>query len=420
VVDEAHCISEWGHSFRPDYLKLGSVIESLGRPRVLALTATASPPVRREILARLSMQGVDGQTAREVVQGFDRPNQHLAVRRFESPETKREALREAIDELPHPGIIYVSTRRHAEEIAQELNEHGVNAVYYHAGRPKRERDAVQRCFMEDEAPVIVATNAFGMGVDKPNVRWVLHYDTADSLDSYYQEIGRAGRDGEPAQAVLFYCPADFNLHRFFASGGQLEAGELARVLYVVAEHGPITADELEESSELSSQKINRTLQRLQEAGALEMQEAGAVVAVEADRLQAVQDALEAQERRQQWERSRLEMMRSYAEDGTCRRAWILNYFGEPFQPPCGACDICERESQQTPASQDTRNEIIEFEAVGQEVLFTPGTRVRHARWGEGQVLRCEAEKIVVLFDETGYKTLAVQLVKEHQLLQPAA
>jgi ATP-dependent DNA helicase RecQ len=218
VVDEAHCISEWGHDFRPDYLRIGDVAKRLGSPTVLALTATAAPPVRDEIVERLNMREPE-----LIVRGFDRPNIRLEVDRHHDERAKRRALLDRVEELGGPGIVYVATRRTAEELADELSERGLRTLAYHAGLSGGRRDEAQEAFMEDELDVIVATTAFGMGVDKPNVRFVLHNEPSESLDSYYQEVGRAGRDGEPAEAVLFYRTEDLGLRKFFAGGGDDEA-----------------------------------------------------------------------------------------------------------------------------------------------------------------------------------------------------
>src|SRR4051812_13842691 len=179
VVDEAHLISEWGHDFRPDYLKLGAVVEAVGRPPVLALTATAAPPVRQEIVERLGMRSPE-----VIVRGFDRPEIWLGVEHFHAERAKREALLERVAGEAKPGIVYAATRRLAEELAGELDAGGVSATVYHGGLSRRARTEAQEAFMADEVEVVVATTAFGMGVDKPNVRFVFHSEPADSVDSY--------------------------------------------------------------------------------------------------------------------------------------------------------------------------------------------------------------------------------------------
>ena len=326
VVDEAHCISEWGHDFRPDYLRIGELVDRLGSPTVLALTATASPPVRDEILERLHMRD-----AELIVRGFDRPNIRLEVERHHDDRGKRRALVDRAEALGGPGIVYVATRRLAEETAEELGERGVRALAYHAGLSGSRRDEAQEAFMEDRVEVIVATTAFGMGVDKPNVRFVLHSEVSDSVDSYYQEIGRAGRDGEPADAVLFYRTEDLGLRRFFAAGSD-------------------------------------------------------------------------DEERRAFDRSRVEMVRAYAEHDHCRRAFILSYFGEEAPPECGNCDNCEAGTGRAEAGEQP---------------FDVGGAVAHAEWGEGVVQRYDGDQVVILFDSVGYKTLSVELVTEGDLLEPA-
>jgi ATP-dependent DNA helicase RecQ len=325
VVDEAHCISEWGHDFRPDYLRIGDVAKRLGSPTVLALTATAAPPVRDEILERLNMRDPE-----LIVRGFDRPNIRLEVDRHHDERAKRRALADRAEALGGPGIVYVATRRTAEELAEELEGRGLRALAYHAGLSGSRRDQAQEAFMEDRLDVIVATTAFGMGVDKPNVRFVLHNEPSESLDSYYQEVGRAGRDGEPAEAVLFYRTEDLGLRKFFAGGGDDEA-------------------------------------------------------------------------RRAFNRSRVEMMRGYAEHDHCRRAFILSYFGEAAADECGNCDNCEAGRGR---------------AERGERPFDVGATVRHGEWGDGVVQRYDGDQVAILFEEVGYKTLSVELVTERDLLEP--
>jgi ATP-dependent DNA helicase RecQ len=404
VVDEAHCISEWGHDFRPDYMKLGAVIERLGHPTILALTATAAPPVRREIIERLGMRD-----PRIVVRGFDRPNIWLGVTTVQDESAKEKALIKRALAAEKPGIVYVATRKHAAEVAAKLREAGLHAEFYHAGMSAKERDRVHDAFMADEIEVIVATIAFGMGVDKPNGRFVFHYDISQSLDSYYQEIGRAGRDGLPAVATLFYCPNDLGLRRFFASSGTIDEEQVRRVFEaILLNDGSATQEELAETVALSKAKQLAVLNRLVDAGALERLPDGtyqatndAAAAGGVGLEQFMCEAVGAQERRREYDRSRVDMIRSYAELSGCRRQHLLAYFGEELPEPCGNCDNCDNG-----AVQETQNDRP----------FEPGSKVEHKRWGRGQVLQYEGENVVVLFDSVGYKTLSVQLVVEQGLL----
>ncbi len=402
VIDEAHCISEWGHDFRPDYLQLGAVIEALGHPRVLALTATASPPVRNEIIERLGMR--DSQV---VVQGFDRPNIWLGAKRFEDEAEKQQALLQGVVSAKKPGIVYVATRKKAEEIAAALRDRGIKAIFYHAGMKAKEREQAFSAFMNDEAEAIVATTAFGMGVDKPNVRFVFHYNISDSVDSYYQEIGRAGRDGEPAEALLFYCPKDLNIRRFLASSGQVDAEQVEQVAVTVQESDePLKQKDLKAQTDLSQAKVATALNLLEAVDAVEILPTGEAIATERspEVSKAAVAAVHTQKRYQQYLRSRLEMMRGYAEVRDCRREYLLNYFGENLEQPCGFCDNCQS------------GKVVEESAAHP---FALNSHVVHKTWGEGLVMRYEGDKITILFDQVGYKTLGIGVVRQRGLLKQA-
>jgi len=399
VVDEAHSISEWGHDFRPEYLRLGFVAELLGNPTTLALTATAAPPVRAEIVERLGLRDPV-----EIVRGFDRPNIHLAVVQHHDEKQKLRVLVESVAAGERPAIVYTATRRRSEELAARLRAAGVAARPYHAGLHRHEREETQTAFMEDEIEVVVATIAFGMGVDKPNVRTVVHAEISDSVDSYYQEIGRGGRDAAPASAVLFYRPEDVGLRRFFAGAGQLAVDEALAIAETVEDaDGPLDARTLHVVTGFSETKVLAALGRLEDVGFVRLLPDGEVT--KAEGALAVDDAAEAaaaaQHSRKEYERTRVEMARGYAERSGCRREYILSYFGEAFEAPCGNCDNCDAGLTHA----DTRRRP-----------FTVGSSVRHPELGEGTVQRYDGDTVVVLFDEHGYRTLALDLVLERGLL----
>jgi ATP-dependent DNA helicase RecQ len=402
VVDEAHCISDWGHDFRPDYLMLGDTIRAIGQPTVLALTATASPVVRQEIVERLGMR-----EPRVIVRGFDRPNIFLAVDTFKDQESKMEALLDCAEASERPGIIYAATRKETEEIASALRARGLSAAAYHAGLKTAERNRVHWAFMDERVEIVAATIAFGMGIDKPNVRFVYHHDISDSLDAYYQEIGRAGRNGEPAVAKLFYLPEDLNLRRFQNGAGQLDVDEVEPVMKaLVRARRAVDIDLLRANIDLPDSRLTRIVRLLADTGAISLRPDGTieVTSTKRDPATAARDAADEQRDHENLVRSKLEMMRRYAEADSCRRAFLLNYFGEAFEAPCDGCENCERGEGQ-PEGTDRSPYPLQ-------------ARVRHTSLGEGTVTHVEDDQVIVLFDTGGYRTLSIPLVMSDGLLEP--
>jgi ATP-dependent DNA helicase RecQ len=356
VIDEAHCISEWGHDFRPDYLRLGKAIESLHHPVIIAMTATASRRVRKEIVERLGMK-----KPRIFIGGFDRPNIHLRVDHFDEEDKKLEAVVHRVRWADKPGIVYVATRRAAEEIMRRLEEEGIKALFYHGGLKGSDRHDIQDRFMSDDCEVIVATNAFGMGIDKPNIRFVYHHDAPDSLDSYYQEIGRAGRDGERADAILFFRKQDIGSQAFHTGSGKIDREHLSEVAELIAEEDqPLSPQKIAERTDLSARKLTATLQQLEDVDAVEVLPSGEVqLAEHADLDEATEAVAERQEQRKEANQERLEQMRAYADTSGCRREHLLRYFGEQFAAPCHNCDNCEAEHPEIDVdpSLGTRREV---------------------------------------------------------------
>ena len=417
VVDEAHCVSSWGHDFRPDYLALGKVREQLGNPPVAALTATASPPVRDEIVERLGMKD-----PLVLVHGFDRPNITLDVVRHQEDKGKRKAVLEQVAELAGKGqgLLYAATRKDTEKYAAKLAREGLRAEAYHAGRSAKDREHIHELFLDDKLDVVVATTAFGMGIDKPNVRFVVHADIPEALDSYYQEIGRAGRDGQPASAVLHYRSEDLGLRKFFGTHSPDPDSLLAVLKILKSANAPAPKASLAELTGFPARRITGLVNQLEEIGAVSTGKRGVRLTSKAKLPTLVSDAVELAEARQRVDQSRLTMMRAYAETDGCRRQFLLGYFGEDLPDPCGNCDGCAAAA----ASVDVAQYGKEGHDGGGPVSaadepFPLQSAVVHKEWGPGLVMRHEDDVITVLFEQEGYKTLSRSAVVENELLKPA-
>ncbi|GHH40624.1 RecQ family ATP-dependent DNA helicase [Lentzea cavernae] len=397
VVDEAHCVSAWGHDFRPDYLRLRHVVERLGHPPVLALTATASGPVRADVVEHLGLHDPV-----VVVAGFDRPNLHLSSRFCTDDEERRRAVTDWVAERTGPGLLYVPTRKDAERYAADLAARGLAAAAFHAGMKAADRKQVQDGFMRGDYGVVAATSAFGMGIDKPDVRFVAHAATPGSLDAYYQEIGRAGRDGEPAEVVLFHRPEDRGLQRFLTARS-LDRECVREVAAAVRRRrGGIAITDLAQRLDHSRRKVTSVVNLLERAE---------IVRTGHDRAwyeegapppgKAVEAVAEEAERQAKRDSSRVEVMHRYAETRDCRRRFLLGYFGQELDSPCGNCDICDE------GLPDDGPEGSEY---------PPNSVVRHEQWGRGTVVHHEVDRLMVLFDDVGYKTLSLTAIEDSGVL----
>jgi ATP-dependent DNA helicase RecQ len=347
AVDEAHCISLWGHDFRPDYLRLNRVIQSLGSPRILALTATATPAVRKDIVRQLGIPN-----AAQVVSGFDRPNLYLDVRETTSITQKVRAIAELARRQPL-GIVYAGTRKNVDEIHASLKRLGVETLSYHAGLPLMDRRTVQERFMKASNCVIVATNAFGMGIDRREVRFVAHADIPASLEAYYQEIGRAGRDGSPADCLLLFNYADKWISEFFIDSSHPQPSVLKYVFSKLCRPGctSIVGEAWRKISNVSDPRFHASIALLQRSGYLEkiqnQEGRGIRILRPEDPELAGLNFRELADRRNV-EMRKLGVMLNYASRFRkhCYRSFILSYFGEwRGNRRCSNCSRCAPEKR---------------------------------------------------------------------------
>ena len=398
AVDEAHCLSQWGHDFRPDYLRLSEAVEKLGHPQTAAFTATATPDVRSDILKVLKLR--DPMVS---ISGFKRPNLSLKVTHCEGHRQKYDRLHELVDHQK-TGIIYCSTRKRVEEVSASLSAEGVKLVAYHGGMDDRDREWAQNVFLDRTYDVAVATNAFGMGIDRADVRFVAHFDIPGSVEAYYQEAGRAGRDGEPAECDLLFNFADTRTQEFFIEGNN-PTPDVILDLYAAIhrlcgkENKGVTisikdlADMLnvkntmQVSSAISVLVRSNYLERFDVPGERKRGTRLSRPELSEKDIELDFDALTEKERR---DSSKLESMVKFCYDhATCRQEWILEYFGEPDASPCGSCDICD-DSADSDRRAPTDEEFTMVQKALSGVARTCG-RTRAGDWegrfGKGKIVQ---------------------------------
>jgi ATP-dependent DNA helicase RecQ len=328
VVDEAHCISQWGHDFRPDYRRLAELRARLGVPAA-AFTATATPDVRADIAVQLGLTD-----PLELVTGFERPNLTLAVESCRTRDDKARSIRRLVTEVGAPGIVYVATRKNADLWLDLLHDLGLRAGAYHAGMSEEARSRTQDDFLAGRLDVIAATNAFGMGIDKADIRFVAHADLPGSVEAYYQEAGRAGRDGLPARCTLLFSPADVRTQEFFLAGAN-PSPHVFRSAWRLLDDAPdeeIAARVARDpAGQMAALTAVRLLRRAQESGA------------GSDR-SALPIDLAARAEKARRDRERLDVMVRYAFSRSCRTRFVYDYFAGSTRggtvPRCGTCDVC--------------------------------------------------------------------------------
>ncbi len=324
---------------------------------------------------------------------------------------------DAVRHAGGPAIVYAATKKATEELAGALVAEGRRAAAYHAGLAGRVRTEVQDRFMAGELQVVVATSAFGMGVDKADVRAVVHHDPPGSLEAYYQEVGRAGRDGLASVVTLVYRQEDLGLRRYQAASGAPPVADVLGVLDALRQ-GPSSRAALRSATGLGSSRVARVLNELEAVGATGTDRRGrSRLAPDRPGVEEVLARLdERADRRSRFQTSRVDMVRAFFEARTCRRAFLLGYLGEAYEGPCDACDVCCR------AGGPRTSELAE---LGEQVVvdgapageLAPGARVRHGAFGDGEVLGVEDEVLTVVFDDAGYKQLDRALVADAGLLE---